>query len=58
MLTEIQEIIKKNLPQEVGDVLKSKLTQADLDSKEVENLRKQIIDYKNQIKDLENTISE
>jgi hypothetical protein len=35
---ELQESIKKNLPQQVGDVLKQRLEQADKDAKKVEEL--------------------
>ena len=39
---EIQEIIKKNLPQEVGDILKLRLQQADEDASNSVKLREQL----------------
>lgn len=42
---EFQEVIKKNLPQQVGDVLKARLSQADKDSVEVERLNNLLLQY-------------
>lgn len=39
---EIQAIIKKNLPQEVGDVLKQRLEQADEDASNIIKLKEQL----------------
>ena len=39
---EIQEIIKKNLPQQVGDVLKVRLEQAEKDAKKVIELEEKL----------------
>lgn len=48
---EIQEIIKKNLPQQVGEVLKLRLEQAEKDAKKV-------IELENKISQLEKTVNE
>lgn len=40
--TEMQEIIKKNLPAEVGEVLKERLAQADKNAIELESKKAQI----------------
>lgn len=50
---EIQEIIKKNLPAQVGDVLKTRLEQAERDANSVANQREQIISKEATIKELE-----
>lgn len=39
---ELQESIKKNLPQQVGEVLKERLEQADRDAKRVLSLEKEV----------------
>lgn len=51
MELEIQEIIKKNLPQHLGDILKTRLEQADKDAEkiiklnsEIDILQKEILD--------------
>lgn len=41
MTTEINEIIQKNLPAQVGDVLKQRLEQAEKDVKELDQAKKQ-----------------
>jgi hypothetical protein len=42
MNIEIQEAIKKSLPQQVGEALKQRLEQADKDSKEIKELKNTI----------------
>jgi len=52
MKTEIEEIISKNLPAQVGDVLKQRLTQADALENEVKQLREYKISHEATIKGL------
>ena len=54
---ELQEVLKKNLPQHVGDTLKARLEQADKDEKTVKtlegtisNLNKEISEFKDIIR--------
>jgi phosphoribosyl-dephospho-CoA transferase len=58
MTQEIEEIIKKNLPAQVGEILKSRLEQADRDSSTVKNQAEQIISKTATISGLEKTISD
>ena len=52
MKTEIEEIISKNLPAQVGDVLKQRLAQADAYEAEVKSLRENKISNEATIKGL------
>lgn len=54
---EIQEIIKKNLPQQVGEVLKVRLEQAEKDTKKVIELESEIANLKELIKSLTNELA-
>jgi hypothetical protein len=47
---EIQEIIKKNLPQHVGDVLKVRLEQAEKDAKRIIQLESNISQLEDSVK--------
>ena len=53
---ELQESIKKNLPQQVGEVLKQRLEQADKDAKEVKTLFELTKQYKKETETLQQTI--
>lgn len=55
---EIQEIIAKNLPAQVGYVLKEKLIQADKNIQEINDLKTKIEKYSNLILNHETTIKE
>lgn len=55
---EIQESIKKNLPQQVGEVLKGRLEQADKDSAEVKRLDELVGQYASDKAALEKRIEE
>lgn len=58
MTQEIEEIIKKNLPAQVGDVLKARLFKADVDEKALEAANKNIAALNSQVTTLQNTIAE
>jgi len=53
---EIKDIIKKNLPEHVGEILKERLAQAEADSKKVEELTESVSFYINEIKKLDEVI--
>jgi hypothetical protein len=53
---EIADSIKKNLPQQVGDVLKQRLEQADKDAKKAEELSDKLIERNKEVEELEATI--
>ncbi len=53
---EIQEVIKKNLPAHVGDVLKERLAQADRDASALEAAKKIVEQKDNELKCKEATI--
>lgn len=55
---EIQESIKKNLPQQVGEVLKQRLEQADKDNAEVKRLINLVEQYTSDKENLEKQIYE
>jgi DNA repair exonuclease SbcCD ATPase subunit len=55
---EIQESIKKNLPQQVSDVLKARLEQADKDAARVKTLEKEVKDLEEQEEVFKSTIKE
>lgn len=55
---ELQESIKKNLPQQVGEVLKTRLEQADKDSTEVKRLKEMLDKYADDKIGLEKQIEE
>lgn len=58
METEINEIIKKNLPAHVGDVLKERLEKAEKDAKQVEELLADLAAAQLSIKALNEKVSE
>lgn len=53
---ELQASIKKNLPQQVGDILKQRLEQADKDAKKAEELASKLIERNKEVEELEETI--
>lgn len=55
--TEIKSIIEKNLPAQIGDVLKKTLEQAEKDAIKVKQLEEHIINKNLNISKLENKIS-
>lgn len=55
---EIQEVIKKNLPQHVGETLKQRLEQADKDATEVKTLKAQKEHLEKEIKALQTEIEQ
>jgi len=55
---ELQESIKKNLPQQVGEVLKQRLEQADKDANEVKRLKELLDKYADDKIGLEKQIEE
>lgn len=55
---EIEEIIKKNLPAQVGEVLKTRLEQAERDTNTVKRQLEQIISKTATIVELEKTIAD
>ncbi len=55
---EIQEVIKKNLPAHVGDVLKTRLEQADRDSEKVKSQSEVILSRDTTIRGLEKVIED
>jgi len=58
MENEIKEIIEKNLPAQVGTVLKERLEIAEADARRAKDLERIIQDKDKAIYDLESTISE
>lgn len=58
MEKEIEEIIKKNLPAQVGDVLKARLEQAGLDAVKVKQLEGTLLHRNSEITNLNKTIEE
>ena len=56
MEQEMQEVIKKNLPQHVGEVLKQRLEKAECDAVEVKELSRQLDKKNDLIKKLEESI--
>ena len=54
---EIQEIIKKNLPQQVGDVLKVRLEQAEKDAKKVLELEDKLNQFQTTINEKQSELS-
>lgn len=58
MEKEIEEIIKKNLPAQVGEVLKTRLEQAERDANTVKSQSEQIVSKTATILGLEKTISD
>lgn len=53
---ELQESIKKNLPQQVGEILKQRLEQADEDAKKAEELASKLIERNEEVEELEKII--
>lgn len=58
MTDEINEIIKKNLPAQVGELLKQRLDQAESDAKELIRYKQADTDKAKIIRELEETIKE
>lgn len=58
METEIKAIIEKNLPAQVGDVLKERLEQAEKDAVRVKQLEEQLGSRNQHVTKLETTISD
>lgn len=58
MKEEIEEIIMKNLPAQVGETLKKTLQKAEQDEKLVKNLNEKLSEKNAYIKDLENLIED
>lgn len=58
MEIEIQEIIKKNLPAHVGDVLKKRLEQADNDANELKSYKQAVVDRDKTIAEQQKRIEE
>lgn len=58
MELEIQEIIKKNLPAHVGDVLKKRLEQADADASELKNYKEAVVSRDKTITEQQKKIEE
>jgi hypothetical protein len=58
MISEFEEIIKKNLPAQVGEVLKKRLEQAEADANQVKNLEAQLVSRNNHVTGLEAKINE
>ncbi len=58
MDAEMQEIIKKHLPAQLGETLKKRLEQADEDADTVKNQKEQILSKDSTIRGLEKTITE
>lgn len=54
---EIQEIIKKNLPQQVGDVLKIRLEQAEKDAKKVLELESKVFQLEKTLNEKQSELS-
>ena len=54
---EIQEIIKKNLPQQVGDMLKVRLEQAEKDAKKVIELEEKLKQFQTTINEKQSELS-
>jgi hypothetical protein len=46
MLEDLQEVIRKNLPAEVGSALKARLTQADSDASQLKRLVDEVVELK------------
>jgi hypothetical protein len=58
MEVEIQNIIKKNLPAQVGETLKKRLEQADIDASELKNYKEAVIGRDKTITELTKKIEE
>lgn len=58
MNSEIQDIIKKNLPEHVGQVLKDRLEQAEKDASDVKTLKQMVAERDNDLDSLKKIIAE
>lgn len=58
MQEEINEILKKHLPEQVGDVLRERLEQADQDSNSLKTARNSLVQKEEQIEKLKATVQE
>lgn len=56
MVKDFQEVIRKNLPQEVGETLKARLDKADHDATQVDHLNTQLALRDKKIQTLENQL--